>query len=453
MKPKAVSAPAYLTTGAIYQINPRTFSDAGTLRAITEELPFLASLGMKTIYLCPVFEADASENRENWSVRQKASKTDNPKNPYRMNDYFRIDCEYGTMDDLEELIAESHRLGMRVMLDLVYLHIGPNARILKLHPEFAKQNPDGSFIMGPWNFPLFNFENEGLREYLLCNMTYYIGVLDADGFRCDVGDGVPLDFWEEGKKRIRKIKPDAVMLNEGAKAEYLLSAFDATYGFSWHQCLYEVFGKQKPASALQAEWTATNERLPAGALVMRDIDNHDTVTDWPKRTELLAGHDGMDVIELLNFFLDGVPMVYCGNELCDTTTLNMFANRFHPGVFSASPRGKEQKESEIARRRQDIIRTMNAWRSSDTLLYCGETEWLSHDRPDSVILVRRYEKKTPDTEEKSAYLLANLSEDEQTVTLGDALALPEICVFSSGVRQTGDHTYTIAPHGYLLKRT
>ena len=68
---KALSAPAWLTSGSVYQINPRTFSPEGTITAITKELPYLASLGISTIYLCPIFEADASENRENWSVRQK----------------------------------------------------------------------------------------------------------------------------------------------------------------------------------------------------------------------------------------------------------------------------------------------------------------------------------------------------------------------------------------------
>ncbi|MBQ8400981.1 MAG: hypothetical protein IJX14_03535, partial [Clostridia bacterium] len=220
---KALTAPAWLTSGGIYQINPRTFSPEGTIAAVTKELPYLASLGFGTIYLCPIFTEDDSENRENWSTRQKASRTNNPKNPYRMNDYFHIDEEYGTMEDLAECVTECHRLGMRILLDLVYLHIGPNAAILHTHPEFARQNPDGSFINGPWNFPLLDFACAGLREYLWCNMVYYIGVLDVDGFRCDVGDAVPVDFWAEGRRRIRAVKPDALLINEGANGETLLT--------------------------------------------------------------------------------------------------------------------------------------------------------------------------------------------------------------------------------------
>ena len=93
---KALGAPDWLTKGSVYQINPRTFSAEGTLKAVTRELPYLQDLGFTTIYLCPIFEADASENRDNWSDRQKKYETQNPKNPYRMNNYFRIDEEYGT---------------------------------------------------------------------------------------------------------------------------------------------------------------------------------------------------------------------------------------------------------------------------------------------------------------------------------------------------------------------
>ena len=41
-------------------------------------------------------------------------------------------------------------------------------------------------------------------------MVYYVGELDVDGFRCDVGDGVPLDFWNEGRRRMQAIKPDSM---------------------------------------------------------------------------------------------------------------------------------------------------------------------------------------------------------------------------------------------------
>ena len=111
-------APDWFKKSAVYQINPRTFCQEGTIQAVTKQLPVLAELGFKIMYLCPIFQEDDSEDRQNWSTRQKASQTGNPKNPYRMNDYFQVDSEYGTMDDLREFVQKSHGLGMRVILDL-----------------------------------------------------------------------------------------------------------------------------------------------------------------------------------------------------------------------------------------------------------------------------------------------------------------------------------------------
>ena len=321
MKRTAICSPDWFNKSAIYQINPRTFSKEGTIQAITDEIPFLKDLGFRILYLCPIFEAD--ESLDNRSPRQLASKTDNPKNPYRMNDYFSIDNEYGTMDDLRVLVKKAHEAGMYVLLDLVYAHIGNSADIIKRHPEFVMQNQDGSFVCTEWNFPKFDFNNEGLREYLYCNMVYYISVIDVDGFRCDVGDMIPIDFWNEAKRRILRVKPDAVLINEGSRYHYMETAFDACYCFDWHECVRKIFCGTDSASKIKELYE--NLDLPKGGKLLRDIDNHDTVTDWLGRTETVCGHNGMEQIEVINYLIDGIPMVYAGNELACEAHLNMFA--------------------------------------------------------------------------------------------------------------------------------
>ena len=440
----ALPAPAWLTSGGIYQINPRTFSAEGTISAVTKELRFLAELGFSTIYLCPIFEEDASENRANWSKRQMASETQNPKNPYRMNDYFRIDEEYGTMEDLAECIRECHRLGMHLILDLVYYHIGPNAPILKTHSEFAKQKADGSFINGEWNFPILDFNNRGLREYLYANMIYYIAVLDADGFRCDIGDFLPQDFWTEGRKRICAVKPDACLILEGGNGQYLLNGFHAIYGVSWHNCVYQIISGNQTAAALRESWEHTHNGYPYGAMILRDIDNHDTVTDWPERVECLAGHTGMDLIQALNFCIDGIPMVYCGNELCDTTTLSMFANRFHPGRFGPTPR-EELKNTPQSLRRQEILRTLHQLRGESTVLRNGKTVWLEHDQPDSVAAFMRSD------ETRKLWFIGNLSGEELVVRIKTTLPTEgSDTILACGAKRMDSACFTMQPYGFMV---
>ena len=443
---KALGAPEWLSGGAVYQINPRTFSREGTIKAVTEELPFLADLGFRTIYLCPIFEADVSENRENWSTRQKASETGNPKNPYRMKDYFRIDSEYGTMEDLAECIRTCHGLGMKLLLDLVYLHIGPRASILETHPEFAQQNADGSFINGRWNFPLLDFGHPGLREYLWSNMIYYIAELDADGFRCDVGDGVPLDFWAEGHRRITSVKPDVVLINEGANGGSLLTAFNAIYGFSWHRALYDVMIGGRSASLLREDWEETHRQYPAGGLILRDMDNHDTVTDWPGRIETMAGHPGMDLILALNYAIDGVPMVYCGNEIADEAVLSMFANRFHPGRFEVTDRSDERKKQPDAARRAALVRQLNALRRGDERFRCGEVQWIESDRPDEVIAFRRTAGG------RRMWFAANLGREPVSVRIPERIPASAERTLVSGAETPEEGCLTFAPHGFILIR-
>lgn len=427
------AVPAWFKKTSVYQINPRTFSAEGTIKAVTKELPVLAELGFGIMYICPIFKEDVSENKKNWSKRQLASKTENPKNPYRMDNYFEIDSEYGTMDDLREFVKESHRLGMRVILDLVYLHIGPNAEIFRSHPEFAAKNEDGSIKLTRWNFPYLNYESEGLREYLWCNMTYYIGVIGADGFRCDVGDDVPLDFWREGKRRIKAINPEAIMINEGKKAEYL-TVFDANYGFSWHKSIYDLLHKSITAKDLISDHSAVRAECD-GELILRDMDNHDTVTDWPYRIEEHFGSKCMDAILVLNYTVDGIPMVYCGNELSDKAKLNMFANRFHMGNFEVTDRSTVSEESE---KRKLLVKKLNTLKAENEILQNGSTVWLETDS-DSILAFERV------LDGKKLTYVGNFADEKAETDLtvnGDIL-------LSAGVRIENDKL-TLSKYGYVV---
>lgn len=441
MKYKAICPPEWLSRSAVYQINPRTFSREGTIKAVTDELPKLKDLGFRVMYLCPIFEEDNSEDRSFWSARQKKSETDNPKNPYRMNNYFKIDSEYGTEDDLREFIEEAHRLGMRVLLDLVYLHIGPNAPILKRHPEFARQDADGNTVCTDWNFPYLDYNSDGLREYLWCNMIYYIGEMDADGFRCDVGDGVPTDFWVEARRRMKAVKPDSVLINEGSNWNNLLKGFDSSYCFDWHVNLYKAFSGEISAAECRAFLEKLANEIPSGAKLIFDIDNHDTVTDWPARTETVAGHDGMEQIEVINYLLDGIPMVYCGNELADSANHSMFANRFHMGKYEVTDRrGLEKLDYSI--RRQEIMKRLNALKLESDILCYGSTVWVDNSAPEKVFSFSR------EYGGKKIVFIGNISCEKaafrfNTESGGRAL-------FTNGAEKISDGTIELEPRGYIV---
>lgn len=441
MKYKAVCPPEWLSRSAVYQINPRTFSADGTIRAVTNELPKLKDLGFRVMYLCPIFEEDDSDNREFWSTRQKKSETNNPKNPYRMNNYFKIDSEYGTEDDLREFIEEAHRLGMRVLLDLVYLHIGPNAPILKRHPEFARQDRDGNIICTEWNFPYLDYTSDGLREYLMCNMIYYLGEMDADGFRCDVGDGVPTDFWVEARRRMKAVKPDSVLINEGSNWNNLLKGFDSSYCFDWHVNLYKAFSGEISAAECRSFLERLANEIPSGAKLIFDIDNHDTVTDWPKRTEKVAGHNGMEQIEVINYLLDGIPMVYCGNELADEAYHSLFANRFHMGRFETTDR-RSLETLDYSLRRQEIMKVLNALKLESDILCYGSTVWVDNSAPEKVLSFSR------EYNGKKITFIGNISREK--AASGFNAEPGGRVLFSNGAEKISDGTIELEPRGYIV---
>ena len=183
---------------------------------------------------------DRDMDRTGWSPRQIKSGYETPKNPYRISNYNKIDPEYGTEADLKAFVDKAHALGLKVMFDLVYLHAGPNNVIAQEVPDAFQKNPDGTTRMTIWHFPYINFESKGARDYLKRNMERFIRDFDVDGFRCDVGDQVPEEFWYEMFTYLRTIKSDFATLNEGQHAGHVQRAFQANYNWNWSYAMREA---------------------------------------------------------------------------------------------------------------------------------------------------------------------------------------------------------------------
>jgi alpha-glucosidase len=126
----------------IYQIYPRSFSDSngdgiGDLAGITARLPYVASLGVDAIWLCPFY---VSPQRDFG---------------YDVADYFQVDPVYGTLEDFDALVARAHELGLKVILDQVWSHTSnehPWFKASRAHKEgnyadwyvWADPAPDGT---------------------------------------------------------------------------------------------------------------------------------------------------------------------------------------------------------------------------------------------------------------------------------------------------------------------
>ena len=390
---------------SVYQLAPRLFTPEGTFRAAIKMLPFLAELGPEYIQLEACAQADTDP--EGWSKRQKASGRMNPKNSYRIVDYYKVDEEYGTNEDLKDFVIEAHRLGLKVIWDIVYLHCGPNAVFMEEHPDFVLRNEDGSIKYGEeWPFARFDFSNMAAREYLWNNLTGLIEEFDFDGYRCDVGDMVPLDFWEEGTKRIRAIKEDFIMINEGRDVSYF-SAFDVNYFFDGsHDAVMVPQGKMT-AAEYQAKIEAHRQQTPENGRMLRFIDNHDICSDsYADRHELTCTNDGVDALLVMDFMIDGIPFVFNGYEFADALEHSMFSNRFHTPHLALD---WGNFLTERGQKRFYLMQHLFRMRRECSALYTTDLEWVEHNAPDNVMAFIRPDKEDP------LFVAINLTDKPVTV--------------------------------------
>ena len=369
--------PEWFTKGVMYQIQVRAFTEEGTLKAAERKLPYLKDLGVTIVYLVPVMKMDTSMDRSFWSPRQIRSGFGNPKNQYRMADYFHVDEEYGTDQDLRDFCTEAHRLGLKVLFDLVYLHCGPTAPFLKEHPEFTWWNKDGTVKKGPWRFPKLNFAEPSLRKYFDGNVRYLLTEFGADGFRCDVGDGIPLDFWCDIHDTMDAVTAShAVLLCEGYTICDQYKGFDADYGW------FPGFN----AKVVRSAWTSREKECPRGAKFVNHYENHDLATDCRPRMEKKHGTAAIDQILVWMFTIDGVPMLFSGNEIAD-------ADERH-SMFGKTPMDWSQLEREPGKSRHAFVKRLAEIRRTHPALTAvngaNGLTWLDTTCPEKVsAFVRR----------------------------------------------------------------
>jgi CubicO group peptidase (beta-lactamase class C family)/glycosidase len=423
-------SPAWITDGVMYQLWLRAFTPEGTLKAAAARLPKVAEAGVTVIYLSPVCLQDDDMDKTHWAPRQR--KTDNPRNPYRIKDYEVVDPEYGTDADLRAFVKEAHRLGLRVLLDIVYLHCGPTARIIAEYPAFMQRNADGGLKYAQWGFPAIEFSNPGTREYFWKNMEYWVREFDVDGFRCDVADGIPLDFWETARDRLERVKPDVGMLAEGTKKENQLKAFDISYGWGG------AFKKWDDAAAVRALWEKMrSERPQGGARFIRFIENHDFVQDeGSNRLDKVWGVPRVNAVLVALYTLDGVPMLYNGQEFADVSRNSLYAKWPIDWAVAETPAGQA---------RFALCQKLSALRKAEPALTRGEVVWLDNDQPAAVLSFLRASGG------ERILTVVNLTGTPVKVTLkGVEMACkPLLACGTTGETQEG---FSLEPYGYLVGR-
>jgi glycosidase len=303
----------WVRQGVIYEISTRSFSPAGNFAGVEKRLPELKKLGVTILWIMPIHPVGVL-NRKGPLGSQ-----------YSVRDYYAINPEFGTLDDFRRLVNSAHKLGFHLIIDLVANHTAWDSKLIKEHPDWFTKDSAGNIVPPnpDWtDVADLNYSQPGLRRYMIEMMKYWVRDIGVDGFRCDVAELVPTDFWETARAALDSIKP-VMMLAEGAYPPHHRKAFDASYGWNTYQVLAPMIQGRKSVLALDTVLGIERGAYPQGSLRMRFSSNHDE-NAWDAPDVEKFGIRGAKLAAVLVNTLPGIPLLYNGQEVGNKKRLKLF---------------------------------------------------------------------------------------------------------------------------------
>lgn len=295
----------------------------GGFKALEEYVPTLKRMGITILWLLPIWEhGDGTV----WNL-------------YSPFDHFKISYLYGTPDELKHLSAVCAENGISLVFDLVP-HGPPDiSPLAKEHPDWVCRDRDGNPIYN-WSQLAFEYAHPGWQDYMRRAAEFDAKEYGAVGARVDCGAGGPMN-WKPlpglrpsqsglyGALQMNKAIRDG-FINAGKKPilmpeEYTgANIFYRVSDITYDVMLFFLMVDLKAKEASPEEWAQSFAKflhdqsltLPNDAIKMRFISNHDTVswTYQAKRPIDVYGLQGMRALLALCGLIDGVPMLYQGDE-------------------------------------------------------------------------------------------------------------------------------------------
>lgn len=326
------AAPAWTRDAVVYNIFPDSFAAGkrlapngappcrgGTVRGVTENLDYIASLGFNCIYLNPIFAARSYHR-------------------YDTLDYYRIDPHMGAEDDLRDLVRRAHALGIRVILDGVFNHVSSDhpffrdvlekGRASRYYSCFyalpetprmpaAGELPGYTCFSYVADMPKTNTADPFLRQYFCDIGAYWVRKFDVDGWRLDVANELDDGFLRAFRASVKAAKSDALIVGEvWENAAHYLGGdmLDSAMNYDFRRYCRRFFAEQ----TVDAETFDTNVstlllRYNENALFaqLNLLDSHDV----SRFLSLCGGKtERMELAVLLQMTFPGMPCVFYGDE-------------------------------------------------------------------------------------------------------------------------------------------
>ncbi len=404
----------------MYQVNPRVFAPQNSFQAIIARLDSIEDLGVNMLWIMPIYP-----------IGEEKSKN----SPYSVRDYKAVAPEYGTVDDLRMLVQSCHERGMGVILDWVANHTAWDNVWLQQHPDWYTHDSTGNIIFPPgtdWtDVADLNYDNKDMRAAMIDAMRFWVDSVGVDGFRCDVADQVPVDFWTECIDNLRAAaKPrNLIMLAEGANPDNFKAGFDLNYAWEFMGAIAQVMKGEAKVGKLLSVDKHEYENLDNGKFKLRFTTNHDEATKASPVT-LYGGPKASMAAFVATTMLHGGMLVYGSQEVGYPETINFF--HYVHVDWNANPAMRDEYKKLIA-----IYNEHPALRSSGKVVPFDDDE-------NNVLIVDRV------LNNDNVLVVVNVRNDPHNVELPAMWAGKNVKNLFTGQEMQLSKRITLQPYQYLL---
>jgi glycosidase len=353
----------------------------GDFEGVIEHLDYLVDLGINGIYFTPIFKSPSNHK-------------------YDTIDYFEIDPQFGTKEDLKRLVKECHKRGIKIMLDAVFNHSGyyfaPFQDVLEKgqdseyanwfyphsFPLHGGEQPNYEAFAFVASMPKLNTQNPQVKKYLLDVSAYWINEFDIDGWRLDVANEVDHQFWREFRTVVREQKPDIYILGEvwhDSMPWLLGDQFDAVMNYPFTTNVLNLLASQTiSAKEFMNDMTTVIQSYPKNVMdvTFNLVGSHDT----PRiLTECQEDVSRLKLIYTLLYTFMGSPCMYYGDEIGMTGGKD-------PGCRKCMEWNPKRQDSDLL----DHVKKLMSLRQSEKLLANeGHFQFLNQEQSE-IVAYRKY---------------------------------------------------------------
>ena len=418
-----ISHPEWVKDASIYEVNIRQFTPEGTFKAFESHIPRLKELGVDILWLMPIHPIG--------EVNRKGTLG----SYYAVKDYREVNSEFGTNEDFQHLVDLIHQHDMKMIIDWVGNHSSWDNELTKSHPEWYLHDYKGDFIppIG-WDWSdviVFDYEQKGLRDYMIESLKYWVKEFDIDGYRCDVAGYVPTDFWLQSRRSLESVKPVFMLAEWDDRAMHY--AFDMSYAWELEETMHAIAKGNKNATALNAYIAKMINSTRLTEIKMTFTSNHDK-NSWEGTVFDRFGLAAQN-FAAFTYMVEGMPLIYSGQEVGLKKSLSFFEK-------DQIAWGDHPFNSLYAR--------LNKLKKDNKALWNGE--WggrmlpLKTNKPEQVNVIYR------EKDGNKVVALFNASDKEVVFSVEDKVYSGEYKSFNgrNTVELTEDQQFTLGPWGYQI---